>query len=192
MHPPDDLASIGTDPDALEAFYLEHVEAVQRFVARRVSDPHLAADLTADVFVAAIDGASTYRSALGPPRAWLYGVARNVVAMHLRRRARESQALRRIEGRRLLDADAVQRAVERIDAARDARRLWAALQELDERQRAVVELVAVDGLTPAEAATVLGITSGAARVRLHRARQLLTTYTPAPSTTQMPTTEVIS
>ena len=42
------LTAIATDPEALEAFYREHVEAVQRFVARRVSDPHLAADLTAD------------------------------------------------------------------------------------------------------------------------------------------------
>ena len=44
------VTTIGTDPDALESFYREHVWAVQRFVARRVSDPHVAADLTADVF----------------------------------------------------------------------------------------------------------------------------------------------
>ena len=69
------LTAIGTDPDALEAFYREHVEAVQRFVARRVSDPHLAADLTADVFLEAIESAAGYRSDLGPPRAWLFGGA---------------------------------------------------------------------------------------------------------------------
>ena len=51
-----------SEPDALEAFYRDHVEAVQRFVARRVSDPHLAADLTADVFLAAIDSAASYDS----------------------------------------------------------------------------------------------------------------------------------
>jgi DNA-directed RNA polymerase specialized sigma24 family protein len=49
---------IATDPDAFERFYREHVEAVQRFVARRVDDPYLAADLTADVFVAAIESAA--------------------------------------------------------------------------------------------------------------------------------------
>ena len=36
----DPLTSIGRDPDAFEAFYRDHLEAVQRFVARRVSDPH--------------------------------------------------------------------------------------------------------------------------------------------------------
>ncbi|GAB3252398.1 hypothetical protein [Nocardioides dilutus] len=44
----DPLVRIAGEPDALEAFYRDHIEAVQRFVARRVSDPHVAADLTAD------------------------------------------------------------------------------------------------------------------------------------------------
>ncbi|MDX6227012.1 MAG: hypothetical protein QOI76_402, partial [Frankiales bacterium] len=50
----DQIPRIAYDPDAFEAFYREHVEAVQRFISRRVRDPHLAADLTADVFLAAI------------------------------------------------------------------------------------------------------------------------------------------
>jgi len=36
---PDELCRIEHDPDAFEAFYREHVEGVQRFVARRVADP---------------------------------------------------------------------------------------------------------------------------------------------------------
>lgn len=45
MKPTDDLVAIGREPDA---FHREHVEAVQRFVARRVESPEDAADLTAD------------------------------------------------------------------------------------------------------------------------------------------------
>ena len=37
------MARIAHDPDVFEAFYREHVDAVQRFVARRIADPHLAA-----------------------------------------------------------------------------------------------------------------------------------------------------
>jgi DNA-directed RNA polymerase specialized sigma24 family protein len=84
-----DLAEITSDPDALERFYRQHVEAVQRFVARRVDDPYLAADLTADVFVAAIESAGSYRRSRGEPVAWLYGIARNVVAGDRRRKAKE-------------------------------------------------------------------------------------------------------
>src|SRR5580704_2154869 len=57
---------IGCDPELFEAFYREHVEAVQRFVARRVGDRELAADLTADIFVAAIESAHTTAQTVGP------------------------------------------------------------------------------------------------------------------------------
>lgn len=70
MKPPTS-APIGRDPDAFEAFYREHVEAVQRFVTRRVGDPHEAADLTADVFVAVIEAADDYRPDRGPAIAWV-------------------------------------------------------------------------------------------------------------------------
>ena len=104
MHSPRDPAQyapldrIAREPDALEAFYRDHVEAVRRFVARRVSDPHLAADLTADVFLAAVEIASSYDSSRGPVVAWLYGVGRNAIAAEARRRVRELHAVRRIEG----------------------------------------------------------------------------------------------
>jgi RNA polymerase sigma-70 factor (ECF subfamily) len=82
------VAAIGRDPDALEAFYREHVEAVGRFVARRVDDPQWAADLTTDIFLAAFDAAESYRPDRGSPVGWMYGIARNVLADQMRRRAR--------------------------------------------------------------------------------------------------------
>src|SRR4249919_1378467 len=141
---PDELARIAHDPAAFEAFYREHVEAVQRFVARRVSDPHLAADLTADVFLAAVDSAATYDRARGPVVAWLYGVGRNAVAAEARRRARELHAVRRIEGRRLVDGAALARIEERLDAERESRRLHRAIAQLPEDDRALLELVSLD------------------------------------------------
>jgi RNA polymerase sigma-70 factor (ECF subfamily) len=167
---PPDVGSIATDPDALEVFYREHLETVQRFVARRVADPHLAADLTAEVFLAAVDSASSYRPDRGVPAAWLVGVARHVLATEFRRQSRDRAVQRRISGRRLLDADSLARIEERIDAEREARALYGALASLPERDRALMELVALDGLSVADAAAVLGVTPGTARVRLHRSR----------------------
>ena len=75
------LDQIAREPDAL-ARLPRPVEAVQRFVARRVSDPHLAADLTADIILATdqqrrlVDGTGarsspgcTASAATPPPRA---------------------------------------------------------------------------------------------------------------------------
>jgi RNA polymerase sigma factor (sigma-70 family) len=166
-----DPRRLGTDPEAFEAFYRTHVETVQRYVARRVADPHLAADLTADIFLAVIDAAPTYRPDLGRPVAWLHGIARNVVADASRRGARELRAVSRVSGRALLDTDGLTRAEEQIDAERAARAALAAMTGLPDDERAVLELVALDGLTVTDAADVLGVKPVTARVRLHRARR---------------------
>ncbi|MFC7646289.1 RNA polymerase sigma factor [Streptosporangium lutulentum] len=165
------LTDIVQDPEAFETFYRRHVEAVTRFLARRVPDPHAVADLTAEVFLAVLDSAHTYRPGKGSEIAWLYGVARNTVLAERRRSAREMRATGRIAGRRLLEADDISRLEDRIDAESPARRALEAMAALPEGDRALLELVAVDGLSPAEAATVLGIRQGTARVRLHRARR---------------------
>lgn len=171
--PPDDVAAIADDPDALEAFYREHLPTVRTFLARRLDDSHAAADLTADVFVAAIESAHRYSATSGTPAAWLLGIARNVMADHVRRRARELRATSRISGRALLDEAATERINQRIDGERAARAIYRSLDRLPPRQRAVVELVAVDGLSLTEAAAALGISPGNARVRYHRARTRL-------------------
>jgi RNA polymerase sigma factor (sigma-70 family) len=170
---PKELPRISHDPAAFESFYRENVEPVQRFVARRVADPHLAADLTAEIFIAAIGAAPSYRSNRGVPEAWLFGIARNVVSAEHRRAGREQRANAKAEGSRLLEADDIERMEERIDAASRARDLYAAMAVLPEGERAVFELNALDDLTPSEAAAVLGIHPVTARVRLHRARVTL-------------------
>src|ERR1700729_823343 len=103
------VRSVGTDPAAFSELYRAHVGEVTRFVARRVADPHLAADLTAEVFLAAIDAAERYRGSSGGPRTWLFGIARHVIAAEFRRSARERRVESQIAGRRLLDADDIDR-----------------------------------------------------------------------------------
>lgn len=169
----DDVPRIGSDPDLLEAFYREHIDAVKAFFARRVDDPHQVADLVADTFLAAMTGAAGYRPGKGRPIAWLMGIARNTIADAHRRHARRLRAESRIEGRRLLDEDAAARIEERIASEREARRLYAGLAQLSGKDRLLVELVAVDGVPVTEAAAQLGMKPGTARVRLHRSRTRL-------------------
>jgi RNA polymerase sigma-70 factor, ECF subfamily len=169
----DEVSRIATDPIAFEVFYRRHVDAVTRFVVRRVADPYLAADLVADVFLAAIDSASTYRPDLGEPGRWLYGVARNVVAAERRRAAKELRAASRVSGRSLLHDGDIADLLERVDVEEQRRRLYEALGGLSEQDRVLLEMVAIDELTVRDAATILEISPGAARVRLHRARQQL-------------------
>ncbi|WP_405657829.1 RNA polymerase sigma factor [Streptomyces sp. NBC_00079] len=174
-HPPSayQVSSIGRDPAALEAFYREHVETMLRYATRRTHDPGAAADLVSEVFLAAVHAADGYREELGTPVGWLHGIARNVAAAETRRAARAAAAEARIAGHRLLNSDDIGRLEERIDAERSARSLLADIAQLPASERAILELVAVDGLTLADASAVLGIKPTAARVRLYRARRRL-------------------
>jgi RNA polymerase sigma-70 factor (ECF subfamily) len=90
--------------------------------------------------------------------------------MHRRRSGRGIRAAARFAREWPLEDDAVSRIDERLDAEAKHRELFGALDRLPGGQRAVMELVAIDGLSVTEAATALGITPLLARVRLHRAR----------------------
>lgn len=167
------LRWIGTDAEIFEAFYREHVEGLQNFIARRVGERDRAADLTAEIFLAAVESADGYRPDSGTPRAWLYGIARLVIANDARRRDAERAREDRWRGSALLDSDDAARIDARIDAALRSRELYAAMDRLPEAERTVLELVALDELTVAEAAAVAGLRPVTARVRLHRARRKL-------------------
>jgi RNA polymerase sigma-70 factor (ECF subfamily) len=168
-----DLPPLGRDPDAFEAFYRDHLDYVTGYVTRRSADPDTAADLVAEVFLRVVETADTYQSGRGPVRAWLTGIARHVLADHARQVVRQHGAYGRLGGRRFLDEESSEVLAARIDAQASAREVMRSVAALPETQREVVELVALDGLTLAEAAAVLGITAGTARVRYHRARKVL-------------------
>ncbi|MDO5502473.1 MAG: RNA polymerase sigma factor [Actinomycetia bacterium] len=163
----------GRDLGAFEAFYRATVHDVERFIARRVTDPHVVADLTAECYLVMIEKTTAYRADRGSPRAWAFGIARHVVQDHHRRQARRLHAVARISGRALLDAQSEDDLVARIDAEREARRLLRGVDQLPPAEKAVFELVVVDGLAVDEAAQALGLRPGTARVRLHRARRRL-------------------
>jgi RNA polymerase sigma factor (sigma-70 family) len=73
----------------------------------------------------------------------------------------------------LLDEDDYARLEARIDASRLRQPLSDALGSLAPTERAILELVDIDGLAPSDAARVLGISPAAARMRLARGRRRL-------------------
>ena len=70
--------------DRLDASWVETLDRVQAFVAARVGDPELAADITQDVVVRSIASGALDR--VDNPAAWLYRSARNAVIDHYRTR----------------------------------------------------------------------------------------------------------
>jgi RNA polymerase sigma factor (sigma-70 family) len=156
-----------------ERLYRANVEVVTAYFARRSTDPHVVADLTADTFVEVITHFGSFDPRKGTARAWVFGIARRVYASYCEAYSQQQHKMRRLAGRRDLDPDQVEELLDRIDAERAGRDLLSGLATLQERDRAVVELVDIDGLPPKEAAIVLGLAPGTVRMRLMRARARL-------------------
>ncbi|WP_432825362.1 RNA polymerase sigma factor [Dactylosporangium sp. CA-092794] len=137
-----------------------------RYCAARVG-PVVAEDIVADTFLVAHRRRD--RLAEGPERAWLYGVATNLVRRHHRSETRALRALART-GEDPFLADIAERAVDRADAAVLQRRLAAALAALPARQRDVLLLFALADLDYDTIGRTLGIPLGSVQSSLHRAR----------------------
>lgn len=175
--PPDAVAT-GPPPDAsapglvaeFEEVYRAHVGKVAAYFARRTADPQTVADLTSDTFVQAITSFATFDPGRGSPGGWLFGIARRVFAQHCERATRGRDVAVRLAGRRELDVDEAAELVVRIDAERAGRALLDGMAELAQTERDVIELVDIAGLDRAAAAAALGISAGALRIRLFRAR----------------------
>jgi RNA polymerase sigma-70 factor (ECF subfamily) len=165
---------VATRPTGLEfaAVYRENIGAVTAFFARRCREPQQVADLTSQTFVEAIKSAHTFQGR-GTPRAWLIAIARRVYAHHRAEQASAADLLDQLGGRLVLGQDDVEDLAARIDAQREGRRLLARAAELSDAEREAIELVDLVGLTPKEAARVLGVSANALRVRLFRARNRL-------------------
>jgi RNA polymerase sigma-70 factor, ECF subfamily len=170
--PPTAGAGAGANAE-FERLYRANVDAVTAYFARRSAEPQVVADLTADTFVAVITGFGSFDPRKGTARAWVFGIARRVYASHCEAYRQQQHKVQRLAGRRDLEADQVEELVDRIDAERAGRHLVIGLATLPERDRAVLELVDIAGLTPKEAAAALGLAPGTVRMRLMRARARL-------------------
>lgn len=164
--------------------YRSQIDAVTAYFARRSSNPQVVADLTADTFVAAITSFGSFDPGKGPVAAWVFGIARRVYAGHCEKHAHQQDKQVRLAGRRELDSDQIAELLDRIDAEKAGRRLVTELTSMPALDRSIVELVDLAGLRAKDAATVLGLSPGAVRMRLMRARSRLRRVLTDPPTSE--------
>jgi len=163
------LGSARSDPDAFALLYRRHVHALLGYFFRRTGDAELAADLTAETFAAALDGAHRFRPERGPAVAWLYGIARRLLGHALRRGVVEDRARRRLGMAPLTLTD---EALERVEAVASAdataHSLQVAFDALPADQRAAIEARVLDERDYAEIASSARTSSSVIRQRVSR------------------------
>ena len=151
----------------LDERWVEAVDRVRDFVAARVGDRELAADITNDLLVRSI--ASGALDDVDNPMAWLHRSARNAIIDHYR--------TRRVHGT-LDDEDALPDPEPFDDGPNDATRelarcLQPMLDMLPEQARDALTRVDLEGQTHQEAATALGLSVSGMKSRVQRARRHL-------------------
>lgn len=159
---------------ALTRLYDAHARDLHRYLARRL-DTETADDLVAETFLVAWEQRARYDPARGVARAWLFGIATNLLRRHARVEAATLRAMARDAGRAAVAEQEDTASAARVDAGRAARSLAAGLAELRAEERDVLLLVAWAALRPVEIATALDLDVRTVRTRLHRARTRLRT-----------------
>ena len=158
---------------AYRALLARHREAVFRLVRASIGDPAEALDVTQEAFISAFAALKRYDPAR-PFIAWLKRIALNKCRDWARRRAVRAFFTRAVplEDALSIADDAALADTQTADRAELAR-VSAVMTRLPARLREVLLLRAVDGLSQAEAADILGVSEKAIETRLYRARAKL-------------------
>lgn len=158
------------DPEAFGALFDRTATAVERWFRSRVhDDPGVAAELTAETFAQALRSVHRFRpNGEGSADAWLYGIARNLLRRYLRTSRVASRARRKLEVVTTHPPDDEVVILERLDAARNSRRLAELMATLPPAQRDAIRLRVIDELPFADVARALDCSIDTARARVSR------------------------
>jgi RNA polymerase sigma-70 factor (ECF subfamily) len=148
--------------DRFRVLFERYHADVAAYVGRR-APASLAEDVVEETFLVAW---RSLERVPGDPLPWLYGVARRTLANHLRGMRRRHRLIRRL-------ASQPPAPQPELLPGLVSTRLREAVLELSDLEREALLLIAWEGLTPNQAARVVGCSSAAFRVRLHRARRRL-------------------
>ena len=152
------------DKQAIGELYRANVDVIYRYVWARVRDDSLAEDLTAQVFLKALEGLPTYQPSGKPFVAWLYRIAYARIVDHWRKLERrvevpleETLPAREPRPQELLEFEA------------DWVMAMELLAQLTDDQQDVVILRFIGEMSLADIAQTVGKTVGATKALQYRA-----------------------
>jgi len=157
------------DPRAFEALYRKYVAQVYSFALYELRNTHAAEDMTAQVFLKALSGLSSFREQAEVPgssfRVWLFQIARNALSNERRRVRRHPESPIELAFDVSSGEDVAAQALER----EQLNRAWQHIDKLPTERRQALLLRFVEEMSTREIGEVLGRSEGATRVLIHRA-----------------------
>jgi RNA polymerase sigma-70 factor (ECF subfamily) len=145
--------------DTYRAFYIEHKDQLFAYLIRMTRDYDLASDILQEAFTRYLEH---YRGK-DQSASLLYGIARNALFDHLRRRGHNTS---RNEGQGCHSADQERDLLIR----EEYRRVLEAMHRLEESEREILALAVSGDLTYREISSIAGTSESNVKVKVHRAR----------------------
>jgi RNA polymerase sigma-70 factor (ECF subfamily) len=155
----------------IECLMRIHYPYIRRLAISILDDESEADDTAQETFIAACRSLERFRGEASP-RTWLTSIAVNICRGRLRKRKIIQTLQSSLQSLHLLRPAPVSPEENAVQSESD-RRLWQAVDHLDEKHRLVVILRYVHELSVPEIATVLDSSQGTVHSRLHYARKKL-------------------
>jgi RNA polymerase sigma-70 factor (ECF subfamily) len=165
------VAIAAGDEAAFGVLYRRYLPLVVRWCLRETGNRELAADLSAEVFAAALTAARGYRPERGSVVAWLLGIARNKLLESRRRKRVEDSARRRLGLERISLTDADLERVEELASLDED--ILARVAELPPAMREALSGRVLAERSYEEIATELRCSESVVRQRVSRALKTL-------------------
>lgn len=148
------------------AWYEAYGTQLYSYLRFHLPSPELAEDLTAEVFLRALQGFSRFDPARGTPRGWLFRIAQNALRDHQRQGRRRRMVPIAVMHDLQCEAPSPE---ERLLWEEEVSGLLAGMAELSPGDREVIGLCYGSDLSMSEAGDILGLSAAATRTRLWRA-----------------------
>jgi RNA polymerase sigma-70 factor (ECF subfamily) len=146
------------DPDAIAKLYDFYAPKIQSFIYHRTSDPVVAEDLTAQVFLRVLEAMRMGKAWHTSFSGWIYRIAHNLIVDYYRKKSQA--AYTNLDDAPHIpsgDGDPYRTTAQKMD--RDA--LLRAINQLTEEQAQVISLRFLEGYSIAEVARIMNKTEGA-------------------------------
>jgi len=156
------LRAARENPANFAPLYDRYFTRIYAYCLRRADSPAEAEDLTSQVFICALKGLTSYRGGLAA--AWLFRIARSVVANHYRSR-RAGLAVDDMDETLATDDPPL---LDGMLQEEEARRVRSSVNALPRDERDLIALRVDAGLSSDEIGQIMGMRAGAVRMKLHR------------------------